>query len=346
MLPLSGLGVYLGRYERWNSWEVPTEPTKGAAGLGVDRILRGELVADRTDLVAGELERRSRRNAADGAQVVHSSVAGGEVEGERRPGVEARGYAGVAREDEAKRRGQHADDGVDQAGRHPHDGARQLWRDLMAETAAPPRPAEVAPEAGYDQDFVLWTERQAALIRAGQFDLVDWENVATEIEAMGSRERRELGSRLKVLVMHLLKWQFQPERRSISWRTTINDQRDELEQLLADDPSLRREIDSAVNRDGQVNVHLNQASVLPLVPVVTAPRFARDVLDRERLGWRKGEMLERAGAARIDRGAEYRVHAIARNQEPVTKDCVSLREGATTRQKRGEPLEYEFEVRL
>lgn len=118
----------------------------------------------------------------------------------------------------------------------------------MADTAAPPRPAGALPEAGYDQDFVLWTERQTALIRAGRFDLVDWENVATEVEAMGSRERRELGSRLKVLVMHLLKWQFQPQSRSASWRATINDQRDEIEQLLADDPSLRRELDDTIRK--------------------------------------------------------------------------------------------------
>jgi uncharacterized protein DUF29 len=118
----------------------------------------------------------------------------------------------------------------------------------MAETAAPPRPAELGRGPGYDEDFLLWTERQAALIRAGRFDLVDWENVAEEIEAMGSRERRELGTRLKVLMMHLLKWQFQPQKRSRSWRATINDQRDEIEQLLADNPSLRREIDALMRR--------------------------------------------------------------------------------------------------
>ena len=119
----------------------------------------------------------------------------------------------------------------------------------MTETAAPPRPAaQLERGPGYDEDFVLWTERQAALIRSGRFDLVDWENVAEEIEAMGSRERRELGTRLKILMMHLPKWQFQPQRRSGSWRSTINDQRDEIEQLLGDDPSLRREVESAVRK--------------------------------------------------------------------------------------------------
>jgi uncharacterized protein DUF29 len=118
----------------------------------------------------------------------------------------------------------------------------------MAQTAAPPRPAETDRGPGYGEDFVLWTQHQAALIRAGRFELVDWANVAEEIEAMGSRERRELGTRLKVLLMHLLKWQFQSQRRSRSWRATINDQRDEIEQLLADDPSLRREIDALMRK--------------------------------------------------------------------------------------------------
>ena len=56
------------------------------------------------------------------------------------------------------------------------------------------------------------------MIRAGHFDLVDWQNVAEEIESLGTSDRRELGHRLEVLMMHLLKWQFQPMHRSRSWR--------------------------------------------------------------------------------------------------------------------------------
>jgi hypothetical protein len=119
----------------------------------------------------------------------------------------------------------------------------------MAATAAPPRPAEqVERGPAYEEDFFLWTQHQAALIRAGRFDLIDRDNVALEIEAMGSRERRELSTRLKVLIIDLLKWQFQPQKRSKSWRATINDQRDEIEQLLEDDPSLRREIGELMAR--------------------------------------------------------------------------------------------------
>src|ERR687892_245762 len=111
----------------------------------------------------------------------------------------------------------------------------------MAETAAPPRPAEhLDLGAGYEEDFVLWTERQAALIRARKLDLVDWENVAEEIASAGISDRRELGGRLEVLMMHLLKWQFQPMHRSRSWRSTIRSQRGRIERVLKDSPSLRR----------------------------------------------------------------------------------------------------------
>jgi len=95
---------------------------------------------------------------------------------------------------------------------------------------------------GYDEDFVLWTRHQAELMRAGWIDLVDWENVAGETESLGKGERRELASRLKVLMAHLLKRQFQPAQRFASWRGTIRDQRDQMADLLVDSPSLRGDV--------------------------------------------------------------------------------------------------------
>ena len=151
----------------------------------------------------------------------------------------------------------------------------------MAETAAPPRPAEVDPGAGYAEDFVLWSERQAALIRAGRFELVDRENVAEEIEAMASRARRELGTRLKIVVAHLLKWQFQPQKRSGSWRTTITDQRDEIEQLLDENPSLRREVETVVRkryRVARMNAAGETGLALKSLPA-RCPYAAQQILD-------------------------------------------------------------------
>jgi hypothetical protein len=94
----------------------------------------------------------------------------------------------------------------------------------------------------YDADFVRWTEEQAAALRAGRLGALDLENLAEEIESLGKRDRRRLKSRLAVLVMHLLKWAYQIDRRSGSWESTIRTQRGEIRQLLDDSPSLRREV--------------------------------------------------------------------------------------------------------
>ena len=92
----------------------------------------------------------------------------------------------------------------------------------------------------YDLDFYEWTVRNAELLRSGRVSEADLEHIAEEIEDMGKRERRELLSRLGVLIAHLLKWQIQPERRSRSWTLTINVQRRQLKKLIAEMPSLRR----------------------------------------------------------------------------------------------------------
>lgn len=91
----------------------------------------------------------------------------------------------------------------------------------------------------YDHDFYAWTQHQAAVLREAVYHELDIENLAEEIESLGKRDRRELGSRLQVLVRHLLKWAYQPEGRGPSWRRTIRTQRLEIEELLADSPSLR-----------------------------------------------------------------------------------------------------------
>lgn len=98
----------------------------------------------------------------------------------------------------------------------------------------------------YDQDFFAWTQRQAELLRAGRLDALDLEHIAEEIEGMGRSEKRELISRLAVLLLHLLKWQFQPGLRSVSWRLSVEEQRRKLARLLDDNPSLRALLSQAV----------------------------------------------------------------------------------------------------
>jgi hypothetical protein len=91
----------------------------------------------------------------------------------------------------------------------------------------------------YDEDFFAWTEEQARLLRAGELAEIDALNLAEEIECVGRSDRREIRNRMVVLLMHLLKWRYQPDARSSSWLGTIRDQRDEIESILEDSPSLR-----------------------------------------------------------------------------------------------------------
>ncbi|HSO84894.1 DUF29 domain-containing protein [Thiocapsa sp.] len=91
----------------------------------------------------------------------------------------------------------------------------------------------------YDKDFYGWLTDNVALMRRGQLDRIDVENIAEELEAMAKSEKRELLSRLAVLLMHLLKWHYQAPKGSRSWRTTILAQRMDVSELLEDSPGLR-----------------------------------------------------------------------------------------------------------
>jgi hypothetical protein len=103
----------------------------------------------------------------------------------------------------------------------------------MNEISAPRRLTSI------EEDYALWSKEQGALLRARKLDHIDIENIAEEIESLGKSQKREVESRLDVLVMHLLKWERQPEYRSRSWALTIKTQRRELARLFRDSPSLR-----------------------------------------------------------------------------------------------------------
>lgn len=97
----------------------------------------------------------------------------------------------------------------------------------------------------YKQDFFGWANTQASLLRQGRLEHVDAENIAEELEGLAKAERRELKSRLRVLLMHLLKWDKQPEKRCGSWRGTIREQRLRIQDLLEDSPSLKSTVGEA-----------------------------------------------------------------------------------------------------
>ncbi|MEZ4735522.1 MAG: DUF29 domain-containing protein [Caldilineaceae bacterium] len=90
----------------------------------------------------------------------------------------------------------------------------------------------------YDHDFYTWTQRQAELLRVEEWEHLDWQNIAEEIEGLGKRDKRQVQSRLVVLIAHLLKWEYQPSKRSPSWRKTVKAQRFRLALVLNDSPSL------------------------------------------------------------------------------------------------------------
>lgn len=98
----------------------------------------------------------------------------------------------------------------------------------------------------YNEDFFLWTQQQAMLLRQGQLNAIDAANLAEEIDSMGKRDRRVLTSYLVNLLLHLLKWDYQPERRGSSWQLSIRNARQEIELILNDSPSLRQQLDTFV----------------------------------------------------------------------------------------------------
>jgi len=91
----------------------------------------------------------------------------------------------------------------------------------------------------YTADIIAWAEEQAGLLRAGRLSELDIDHIAEEIEDVGKSEQRELASRMAVLIAHLIKWQYQPQRRGSSWRRTIRAQRHAIALRIRRTPSLK-----------------------------------------------------------------------------------------------------------
>jgi hypothetical protein len=91
----------------------------------------------------------------------------------------------------------------------------------------------------YDRDYYLWLETTSQLLRDRQLDRLDLEHLAEELEDMGKSEKRAIESNLEILLMHLLKYQYQPEKQTHSWRYTIYEHRDRIHKAFRDSPSLK-----------------------------------------------------------------------------------------------------------
>jgi hypothetical protein len=102
--------------------------------------------------------------------------------------------------------------------------------------------------AKYDTDFYAWTQDTAQAIREQRWNDLDTENLLEEIESMGKSERRGIGSRLQILLAHLLKRQYQADKHTRSWDMTIREQRLQISDLFEENPSLRAQTEELIRR--------------------------------------------------------------------------------------------------
>ncbi|MCY7331188.1 MAG: DUF29 domain-containing protein [Pseudanabaena sp. CAN_BIN31] len=98
----------------------------------------------------------------------------------------------------------------------------------------------------YEVDFYAWTQQQSEFLALGKWEDLDIKNLVEEIESLGKQQKQELRNCLGVLIGHLLKWDCQPELRGKSWKSTIREQRKQVQLLLKDNPSLQSYLDEAV----------------------------------------------------------------------------------------------------
>lgn len=137
----------------------------------------------------------------------------------------------------------------------------------------------------YDKDVIAWAQEQAKLLRSGRFDALDIEHIAEEIEDVGKSEQRELANRMAVLLCHLLKWKYQPERRGSSWEKTIRTQRASVIRRLQKTPSLKTDLKDSewwddVWGDSRLNAEKETSIPYDKFPE-NCPWSAEEVLDME-----------------------------------------------------------------
>ena len=121
----------------------------------------------------------------------------------------------------------------------------------------------------YEEDFYGWAMAEANLLRQRRLDDLDFEHLIEELESMGASERRELVSRLAQLLMHLLKWQFQPALQGKSWKVTLREQRRAVRRIVRDNPSLKSILSQSLAdsyEDSQVFIRKETPIDLKLLP--------------------------------------------------------------------------------
>jgi hypothetical protein len=108
----------------------------------------------------------------------------------------------------------------------------------------------------YDTDFYRWTQEQAKLLSLGKWEMLDVVNLVEEIESLGKQQKQELRNRLGILIGHLLKWDYQPAFRSKSWKATIREQRNEVLDILQENPSLNPYLNEGIQKGFRQGINL------------------------------------------------------------------------------------------
>lgn len=108
--------------------------------------------------------------------------------------------------------------------------------------------AETLAPSLYETDFYAWSQQQASLLRDRRWQQIDLQNLAEEIESWGKQQRQELRNRLSLIIGHLLKWEYQSQSRSRSWLATLRIQRLDTAELLQDNPSLKPDLETVLNK--------------------------------------------------------------------------------------------------
>jgi hypothetical protein len=157
---------------------------------------------------------------------------------------------------------------------------------MIEEPSEPTRDRAGMQRARYDRDLYSWAVEQAELLRAGRISEADALNIAEELDDVGNEQYDKLESALRVILLHLLKWKYQPKRRSRSWTLSISVQRRHVHRVLRKNPGLKSVVDEAITeayeiaRIEAVAQTLLEEDVFPL----ECPYSWNDIMEK-RIAW-------------------------------------------------------------